>query len=256
MREYTIRTLAGMAGITVRTLHHYHRIGLLVPSTRTGSGYRVYREEDLLRLQQILFFRELGFSLAEIGEILDDPRFDRIEALRSHGRLIEERIERLRHLRTTVDRTIQRLKEDKMSSADRDLLTDEDLYAGFASKEEGRALEREAAAKHGEDLVAESNRRVRKMTKGEWKAVQAEGERIYTDFAALASRPAVDSDVQKVVARHRRHIERFYAVDAEVYRGLAALYLQDARFHAFFDRYRPGLAEFVSEAMTFSVREE
>ncbi|MEX1259044.1 MAG: MerR family transcriptional regulator [Gemmatimonadota bacterium] len=256
MRDYTVRTLARMAGITVRTLHHYDRIGLLVPSRRTAAGYRKYGEEDLLRLQQILFFRELDFTLAQIGEVLDDPTFDRVEALRNHGRLIEQRIERLRHLRTTVDRTIQRLEEDGMTSEDRSLVADEELYAGFASKEEGRALEREAAEKYGEELVAESNRKVRKMTKGEWTLVQAEGDRIYADFSALAGRDATDPEVQGVVARHWRHIEHFFPVTGEVYRGLAALYLEDARFRAFFERNRPGLAEFVSAAMKFYAGEE
>jgi DNA-binding transcriptional MerR regulator len=250
MPEYTVRALADLAGITVRTLHHYDRIGLLVPSRRTKSGYRSYGEKDLLRLQQILFYRELDLPLAEIREILDDPDFDEVAALRDHGRHLDERIRRLRALRKTVDRTIQRLEGGTMGNDERDLVTDEDLYEGFSSNEEGRALHREAKEKYGAEMVEESDRRVRQMTKAEFRGVKAEAEAIYADLAALAERAPSAPEVQEVVARHWRHIERFFPVTGEVYAGLAKMYIEDARFRAFFERYRPGLADFVSAAMT------
>ena len=105
-KAYTVRQLAKMAGVSVRTLHHYDQIGLLKPSSRTEAGYRLYAEKDLLRLQQVLFYRELDFPLDEIRTILDLPGFDQIEALRDHRRMLGERAERLPELDPPVDRVL------------------------------------------------------------------------------------------------------------------------------------------------------
>src|SRR5512136_2331510 len=102
-RTYTVQQLARLAGVSVRTLHHYDHIGLLAPSARTAAGYRLYGAADLLRLQQILFFKELDLPLDEIQDILDDPDFDQIEALESHKRLLRERADRLARLLMTID---------------------------------------------------------------------------------------------------------------------------------------------------------
>jgi hypothetical protein len=142
------------------------------------------------------------------------------------------------------------VEDENMDAGQRDLVTDEELYAGFESKEEGLALEKEAKEKYGAELVEESNRRVRKMTKNEWKVVRAESEEIYAAFAALADERPEDPEVREVVRRHWAHIERFYPVTREIYEGLAQMYVQDDRFRAFFDGYRKGLADFVAEAMT------
>ena len=127
---HTVRQLASLAGISVRTLHHYDHIGLLTPSARSAAGYRLYGTEDLLRLQQILLFRELDLPLEEIRRILDDPGFDPVRALAQHRRTLELRAERLARLLHTIDRTIARLTEVDMS------LTDEELYEGLP-KEHG-----------------------------------------------------------------------------------------------------------------------
>ena len=94
MRAYTVSQLAKMAGVSVRTLHHYDHIGLLKPSSRTSAGYRLYGEQDLLRLQQILFFKELDLPLHEVKDILDDAGFDQVQALENHRRLLREQAER------------------------------------------------------------------------------------------------------------------------------------------------------------------
>jgi len=129
VKAYTISQLAKMAGVSVRTLHHYDHIGLLKPSSRTTAGYRLYEEQDLLRLQQILFFKELEFPLKEIRDILDDPEFDQIKALENHRRLLQKRTERLARLLKTIDKTIQRLEEDNMT------MTDKELYEGFTQEQ-------------------------------------------------------------------------------------------------------------------------
>ncbi len=110
-KHYSVGELASMAGVSVRTLHHYDRIGLLRPTSRTDAGYRRYGEEEALRLQQILFYKELDLSLEEIGEILDDPHFDLVRALHQHRTLLQQRARRLARLLETVDRTLHRLIE-------------------------------------------------------------------------------------------------------------------------------------------------
>ena len=148
---YSVGKLAKMAGVSVRTLHHYDRIGLLRPSSRTEVGYRRYGEKELLRLQQILFFKELSLSLDEIRDILDDPGFDLVAALHQHRALLQQRAARLSRLLETVDKTIRRLTEDTMT------MTDEELYAGFTPEQRER-YPREAREKYGRQWSRRASR--------------------------------------------------------------------------------------------------
>jgi DNA-binding transcriptional MerR regulator len=246
-KAYTVRQLAKMAGVSVRTLHHYDQIGLLKPSSRTEAGYRLYAEKDLLRLQQVLFYRELDFPLDEIRIILDLPGFDQVEALRDHRRMLGERAERLARLLRTVDRTIARLtEEDNMP------LTDEELYEGFSPKEKEQLKEYEAEARdRWGEMAAESQRRVRQMSKAQWQAVQEEGNAATSLMAETMGRPVSDPDVQAAIARHHAWIENFYPCPAEMYRGLGQMYVDDPRFTATYDKVRPGLAVFMRDAMAY-----
>jgi DNA-binding transcriptional MerR regulator len=242
VKAYTVGQLARMAGVSVRTLHHYDQIGLLEPSARTEAGYRLYGEPELLRLQQILFFKELDMPLDEVRQILDDPEFDQIAALEHHRQLLHRRTERLTRLLKTIDRTIDRLTEDDMT------LTDQDLYKGFTTEQIER-YKREAREMYDPALVQESERRVKKMSRAEWKAVGAEGEAVTTGLAALADREPGDEEVQKLIARHHAWIENFFPCSAEVYRGLGQGYVEHPEFRAFYEKHRPGLADFLSAAM-------
>ena len=244
MKVYTVSQLANMAGVSVRTLHHYDHIGLLKLASRTAAGYRLYGEPELLRLQQILFFRELDFPLGEIRDILDDPAFDQVEALENHRRLLQRRAGRLARLLRTVDKTIQRLTEDDMG------MTDEELYEGF-TKEQIERYKREARERFDPALVQESERRVSKMSKAQWNALKQEGDDVTRQIAALADRAPGDPEVQELIARHHAMIEQFYPASADVYRGLGQLYAEHAEFRKFYDKYRPGLSDFLKEAMAY-----
>jgi DNA-binding transcriptional MerR regulator len=239
---YTVKAVAELAGITVRALHHYDRLGVLKPATATSSGYRLYTEADLERLQQVLFFRELGFGLKEIKAIVDNPGFDRGEALRSHRRLLMEKQQRLERLIRSVDRTID--------SMEREIPMDEQkMFEGFdeAKLEEYR---KEARARWGSEKVDESDRRTSKYTKEDWAEIRAESEAISLGLAALMDRDPADPEVQALVERHYRQInERFYNCSLEIYRGLGDLYIDDARFTANYERIKPGLAQFMRAAM-------
>jgi DNA-binding transcriptional MerR regulator len=240
----TVRQLANMAGVSVRTLHHYDHIGLLRPSARTAAGYRLYGTKDLLRLQQILLFKELDLPLEEIRRILDDPGFDPVQALAQHRRTLELRAERLAHLLHTIDRTIARLTEVDMS------LTDEELYEGLP-KEQVERWKREVDERYDPKLVAESNRRVHAMGKEQWNAVKAEGDAISRRMAELMGRAPSDPEVQATIARQHAWIENFYPCSAEVFQGLGQLYAENPEFRANYDKVRPGLADFMRDAMAY-----
>ena len=239
----TVHELARLAGVSVRTLHHYDRLGLLRPAGRSASGYRLYRQPELLRLQQILLYREMDLPLKEIRALLDDPAFDPAQALEQHRRRVEQEIARLKRLLVTIERTTARIKEDNMD------LSDADLYEGL-TPEQAERYPRQAREMYDPALVAESERRVRKMSKEQWKAVKAEGEDITRQVAALADRQPDDPLVQAQIARHRAWIEHFYPVSAELYRGLGQLYTSHPEFRAHYEAYRPGLADFMAAAMT------
>jgi DNA-binding transcriptional MerR regulator len=231
-----------MAQVSVRTLHHYDQIGLLRPRQRSEANYRLYAEEDLLQLQQILFYRELGFPLDQIGRILADPAFDRVEALHDHRARLEKEAERILTLLTTVDRTILRLTEKNA------MLTDDELYAGLG-KEKGERYEREAMQQYDPKVVAETNRKIRQMSKEEWAAVRREGDEVSKLLASLMDQDPASPAVQAAVARHHAWIEIFFPASAELYRGLAAGYASNEEFRATYDKYRPGLADFMQTTM-------
>jgi DNA-binding transcriptional MerR regulator len=244
MAAHTVNQLASLAGISVRTLHHYDHIGLLKPSARSAAGYRLYGTSDLLRLQQILLFKELDLPLEEIRRILDDPGFSPVRALAQHRRTLELRAERLARLLHTIDRTIARLTEVDMS------LTDEELYEGLP-KETVDRWKREVDERYDPKLVAESNRRVRSMSKEQWKGVKSEGDAISRRMAELMGRPADDPEVQATIARQHAWIENFYPCSAEVFQGLGQHYADHPEFRANYDKYRPGLADFMRDAMAY-----
>jgi len=242
MNIYTVKKLARLAGVSVRTLHHYDQIGLLKPSGRSAAGYRLYAEKDLLHLQQILFYRELGFSLADIQTLLSRPSFDPLRALQEHRLALQRQAERVERLIQTVDKTIQYLTEEKVE------LNDEELYEGF-TQEQVERYQREVYERYDPALVDESFRRVRKMSKEQWQAVKQQGDDITRRMAGLMGCPAGDPQVQATIAQHRAWLENFYPVSREIYEGLANGYVENDEFRATYERYTAGLAEFMRNAM-------
>jgi DNA-binding transcriptional MerR regulator len=246
VKGYTVRQVADMASVTVRTLHHYDALGLLHPTGRSAAGYRLYGEADLLRLQQILFFRELGFPLEQIRTIIEDPHFDQVHALERHREMLQLERERLSRLLTTIDRTIARITEENMG------MTDEELWEGF-SQEQIERYKREAREQYGAEIVEESERRVKQMPKAHWDAINAEGEaatRAIADLAARGRDPG-DPEVQRHVARHYAWVDNFWHPTAESYAGLGQMYTENAEFRAHYDKYRPDFADYLAAAMKY-----
>ncbi len=242
MKEYTVQELANLAGVSVRTLHHYDHIGLLKPASRNAARYRFYGEAELLRLQQILFFRELDCSLGDIARILDSPGFDAVEALVAHRQELKKRAKRLDVLIQTIDKTIRRLKGEGTEMAD------EELYGGL-SKQQAEAYAEEARRRWDPKLVDESNARVKKWSREKWAVVNKDLDEILKQLAGLMGSPVADPEVQSLIVRHHAYLNNFYEVKPEMYRGLGRLYIEDPRFHAYFGKYRAGLAEYLQKAI-------
>lgn len=246
---YTVKKLAKLAGVSVRTLHHYDRLGLLKPSVRTTAGYRQYGEKELLRLQQVLFYKELDFPLQAIAEILDEPGFNYLAALENHKRSLVEKRARITELLATIDKTILQLKgEQKM-------LTNEELYAGFP-KDKAEAYRKEAIEKYGADKVEKSEAGLRKLTKDQLEALKAEGEEIARTLMGLTHLEPTNGAVQAQVARHYAHIQKMWngAVTnehlADAYAGLGDLYVNDPRFY---EGAPEGFNTFLRDAMKYYV---
>ncbi|MFL1379834.1 MerR family transcriptional regulator [Nocardiopsis protaetiae] len=239
----TVGEVARLSGQTVRTLHHYDRIGLLVPAGRTPSGYRSYSDGDLERLRRILTYRELGFGLEEIAGILDDTTADtRAHLLRQHG-LVTERIEHLRSLARSLERL---LEADTMELN----ITPEERLELFGDFDvDAHAVE--AERRWGGDAYTRSQRKVAAYTKEDWRRNQAEAAEIYRDLAGAMDRgePADGEHTMDLAERHRAHITRwFYDCTPRIHRGLGALYVDDERFTATIDADAPGLSRYLREA--------
>jgi DNA-binding transcriptional MerR regulator len=239
---YTVKAVADLAGITVRALHHYDQIGLLKPRSTSPAGYRLYSDSDLRDLQQILFFRELGFGLREIATIVHNPAFDRREALKSHRRLLEERRKRLDRLIASVDLTIEAVEKGREVASDT-------MFEGFDSTQYEQ-YRKEAAERWGKELVDKSYERVGKLTPAEWALIRAEAADIEQALARLMDHAPSDQPVQVEIGRWFQHINRnYYDCTLEVFRGLGDLYVDDERFRTHYDDRKPGLAEFMRAAM-------
>lgn len=239
-----VSEVARLAGVSVRTLHHYDERGLVCPSARSDAGYRLYAPPDLERLQQVLFFRELGFPLEEIQRIVSDPGFDVAAALRMQRRLLTERAERVRALLAAVDAAIDaREKGTPLTSEER-----LQVFGGFDPAQH----EAEARAQWGDtDAYKESARRTKKHTSDDWKQIGAEIEALFTDLATLAQRgvPPTETAALDVAERHRAHVSRwFYPCPPALHQGLGELYVSDARFQDNIDRHHAGLAAYAREA--------
>ncbi|NNV03335.1 MerR family transcriptional regulator [Anoxybacillus sediminis] len=243
---YMVKEVAELAGVSVRTLHYYDQIGLLKPAAITPAGYRLYTDEDLERLQQILFFKELGFPLQEIKQILDSPGFDRAQALRDHKQLLLEKKKRLEEIIRTVDKTL--------SSIEGGITMDKkDMFGGFDMtkiKEHQEKYAAEARAKYGSAIVDETERRTNAYTESDWARIMGEWENVIRGIVEAMENGPADPQVQEGVGKLRQHITRYYyECTPEIFRGLGELYVADERFTATFDKYREGLAAFLREAV-------
>ncbi|MCX4764009.1 MerR family transcriptional regulator [Streptomyces sp. NBC_01275] len=244
--SHSVGQVAGFAGVTVRTLHHYDAIGLLVPSERSHAGHRRYGDADLDRLQRILFYRELGFPLEEVAALLDDPTADPRAQLRRQHELLTARIEKLQKMAAAVEHAM----EAREMGID---LTPEERFEIFGGKDPEQYAEEAEARWGGTAEYAESQRRAARYTKEDWQRLQAEvdaWQERYVALMAAGESPTGDAAMD-LAEEHRRHIGTwFYECPYPMHLSLAGMYVSDERFKAFYDSMRPGLAEHLKEAIT------
>ncbi len=242
---FTVKQLSKIAGITPRTIHYYDEIGLLKPSRVGDNSYRYYGNESLLRLQQILLYRELDMPLEAIKGILDRPDFDVVRSLEGHKKELHNRMTRVERLITTVDYTITRLKgKTEMSK--------KQLFEGFSDEQQAE-YEKEAIRLYDPETVKASSRKWKSYTAADKQRISEEGNAVYTDMLLAMPKGPSSSDAQAVVERWRRHLEYFWVPNDKQLLGLANLYIDDPRFKANFDKIDPHLAEFMREAVTVYV---
>ena len=234
-----------MAGITPRTLHHYDEIGLLKPSRVGDNGYRYYGEESVLRLQQILFYRELGIPLEDIKKITGRRDFDVLGALRSHKEALHKQVTRLNRLIHTVDNTINHLKGNTTMS-------DKAYFEGF-SEEEQEKYALEAEELYGAEDVRASMKKWKSRSAEEQKRIMEEGSKNYTDMIAAMPKGAASPEAQAIVERWHKHMDYFWTPKLDQLLALANGYNDDPRFKANFDKMHPQLAEFMREAVKIYV---
>ena len=242
--EYTVGEVSRRCGVTVRTLHHYDAIGLLSPTGRTASGYRVYDAGDLARLQHIVVYRRLGFALEEIRRMLAEGA-DLQTHLRRQRLAVTSRIEELHDLVAALDRALENEMTDTPA-------TPQDLKELFGDGfDEGHQAE--AEQRWGDtDAWRTSRERTSRYTKADWAAVKAETEAVNDAFVSAldAGEPATSTTAMDAAEAHRRQIDdRFYDLGPAMHRCLADLYVADPRFTATYDSLRPGLARYVRDAI-------
>jgi MerR family transcriptional regulator, thiopeptide resistance regulator len=238
----TVGEVAELAGVTVRTLHHYDELGLLSPSERSEAGYRLYSYADLARLQEILIWRQLGFALWEIQALLDDPGYDRVGALERQRQLVDREVERLGSLAGAIEAALAaerrgtRLEEDTM-------------FDGFDPSE----YEQEARERWGDTYAyGESARRTRGYGDAEWAAIAAESDEIVNGLVSLmrAGEPPEGAAARALAERHRDHISRwFYPCSPQMHSGLGEMYVADERFAQTYERQASGLAAYFRDAI-------
>lgn len=246
MNLYSIQKLAKIAGVSIRTLHLYDQKGLLKPNTRTEARYRVYSDKELLRLQQILFYKELDFSLQEIAQIINQPDFNLIEALQSHKATLTAKHERIGVLLKTIDKTIIHLKNG------RNMLKDEELYEGF-SKEQVETYRNEAIENWGEESVEKSENQLKKLSKAELDILKNEFKEIGKQLGEAYHKDPKTASVQTLIAKHYQCIAQFWGSKPtkEAYIGLGELYVNDERYTIQNGVSNKDFTTFISQAMRF-----
>ncbi|NLP16631.1 MAG: MerR family transcriptional regulator [Clostridiales bacterium] len=245
--EYTILKLAKMAGVSTRTLRYYDEVGILQPARINSSGYRIYGSKEVDRLQQILFYRELDFSIDKIKEILDSTDFDELRALTTHREQLLNKRKQLDLLINNVERSIQ-AKEGRLK------MKDNEKFEGFKRNlldENERKYGKEVREKYGEETVKASNDKFMKMTKEQYEEFEKLSiEVLDTLEAAMETKDPAGDLAQKACELHKKWLTFTWKdYSKEAHAGLAQMYVDDERFTAYYDKRKPGMAEFLRDAI-------
>jgi MerR family transcriptional regulator, thiopeptide resistance regulator len=248
MDAKTVGAVATLTGVSVRTLHHYDNIGLVVPSVRTSAGYRGYTDADIERLHLVLVYRSVGLPLDEIGTMLDDDADVVAHLQRQHG-LLREQVDRLNDTITAVEELMNAHRKGLQLSA-------EEQVEIFGTTAFGDEYADEAEQRWGDtDAWAQSQQRTARFTKEDWIRIKGDGDALLAALAE-AKRAGVapgSTRADDLAARHRASIEQFYDCDDDMQRCLVQMYLADNRFTQYYDDVEPGLAQYLHDIVVASI---
>ena len=245
--EYTVQKLAHLAGVSTRTLRYYDEIGLLKPARINSSGYRIYGQAEVDRLQQILFYKELGVSLDDIRKIINSPSFDRLTALKEHREKLMDKRKQLDFIIANVNKTI--------SSIERGIpMDDKEKFEGLKEKmidDNEKKYGQGVREKYGDENVNYSNELIRSMTKeqfAKWEHLSAAV--LDTLKKAMATGEPAGELAQKTADLHRQWLEFTWdKYTKEAHACLAQMYVDDKRFADYYNEQQPGAAEFLRDAI-------
>ncbi len=239
---YTVKQLSEISGVTARTLRFYEEQGLLEPAYYGANGYRYYEEKELLQLQQILFFKELGFKLQQIRKVLGKSDFDQLAALYSHKRTLSQEWEKIGCLLKTIDKTIAHIKGKKQ-------MKDREFFDGFSLV---KRADKKESYYQAETIVLESLKdKSESIPETEKMQVAEEANALYAKIADCLEKEMNpgSQEVLKLIKEHYQFAGRFYKVSNKVYKALAELYREHPAYKKQLDPIHPGLAIFMAEAM-------
>lgn len=245
--EYTVQKLASLAGVSARTLRYYDEMGILKPARINSSGYRIYGQQEVDRLQQILFYRELGLSLDHIKAIVTDPLFDGNKALKEHRQQLLVKRKQLDQLIANVEKTIA-ATEGRMN------MSNKEKFEGFKKKlieDNENKYGKEVREKYGDEKVDQSNAKLMNMTQEQYEEVTALAEQVTQTLAeAFKTANPAGELAQKAADLHKKWLTYYWKeYSKEAHAGLAQMYVDDKRFTAYYDKEQPGTAEFLRDAI-------
>lgn len=245
--EYTVQKLATLAGVSARTLRYYDEIGILKPARINSSGYRIYGQKEVDKLQQILFYRELDIDLDSIKDIVTSPSFDGAKALKEHRDKLLERREQLDKLIENVDKTIA-------STEGRIKMSNKEKFEGFKQNmvdENEKKYGKEIREKYGNDTVNKSNAKIKNMSEEEYDEITKLTEEVNTTLAeAFKTGDPASELAQKAADLHKKWLMFYWSeYTKEAHAGLGQMYVDDERFTAYYDKEQPGTAEFLRDAI-------
>ncbi|GAB40964.1 MerR family transcriptional regulator [Gordonia sp. w5E2] len=243
--DLTVGAVAGLVGVSVRTLHHYDQIGVVIPTGRTPAGYRVYDDADVERLHQVLTYRELGFPLEQIATLLDDPHADALGHLTTQRDLLNERIARLHRMVAAVEDMMDAKKSGiQLSAAEQsEIFGDEWLPEEYSA---------EAQQRWGDtDEWKQSQQRTAQFSKDDWRQIKADADAFEARLADALRRGVEPSSAEAndLAEQHRASIEKFYDCGYEMQVCLGDMYVADPRFAKHYDAVAPGLAVFLRDVI-------
>jgi DNA-binding transcriptional MerR regulator len=248
---YTVTKIAKLSGVSVRTLHFYDEIELLKPAYYGDNNYRYYEEAQLLILQQILFFRELGFQLSDIQRIISSPDFDKMKALESHRKILEKNLSQTQQLIETVDKTIAHLRGKETMKL-------EEIFLGFNAEKQKLYENFLVDSGVSQDVINKSKDKIKNWTKEQWMENKREADKIHAELVSAINHHLDPSspEVQKLIKKHYQMTTAFWTPTRETYIGLSQLYCSHPDFVKFYDEIHPKLLRFLVEAMKIFAEHE